>query len=408
MRPAACGALGCTGCYPQPPLSNNPQIFIGPHDWPARHETSGMASLVVLTRAKARALGIPLSDLLGPGFIRLFHDTYVSSGQMINLRLRAKTVMKRLPAATHVSHHTAVRLWGGVAPDTADIHVSMASREARCRRVGVAAHLGSRAAQTTICDGVTISTPVQAFLDLASVGVSLVDLVIAGDSLLKANDLDPQHFIAAAEAYQGRNAKRVRRAASLIRSGVDSPMETRIRLLIVFAGLPEPQVNFILRVAGGKWRWRFDLCYPEYKLIIEYDGRQHAFDTEQWNHDLERREWLDQDGWRIIIVISERIYGDPAADLAAGEGSLGGTRSAAPEIVQPGVDAALHGAVVNERSDERWCSEGRSGSSRYSFVAWCGVTLREGAENVPHLWPCAEKPLREGAETESHLRPGAE
>ena len=92
-------------------------------------------------------------------------------------------------------------------------------------------------------------------------------------------------------------------------------METRIRLLIVLAGLPEPQVNFIVRVAGGKWRWRFDLCYPEYKLIIEYDGRQHAYDSEQWSHDLERREWLDQDGWRIVVVTSEGIYGDPLRTL---------------------------------------------------------------------------------------------
>jgi hypothetical protein len=260
-------------------------------------------------------VGIALSDLLGPNFTRLFHDTYVSSGQMINLRLRASTIMKRLAVATHVSHHTAVRLWGGVAPDSADIHVSMASREARCRRAGVAAHLGNPTAQTTICDGLRISTPVQAFLDLASAGIGLVDLVIAGDSLVKANDLDPMQFIAAANADQGRNAKRALRAASLIRRGVDSPMETRIRLLIVFAGLPEPQVNFILRFAGGTWRWRFDLCYPECKLIIEYDGRQHAFDADQWIHDLERREWLDQDGWRIIVVVSEDIYGRPPRTL---------------------------------------------------------------------------------------------
>ena len=71
---------------------------------------TGTSRQIVLTRAKARALGIPLSDLLGPDFTRLFHDTYVGSGQMITLRLRARTIMRRLPAATHVSHHTAVRL----------------------------------------------------------------------------------------------------------------------------------------------------------------------------------------------------------------------------------------------------------------------------------------------------------
>ena len=49
---------------------------------PSMKETSRP---IVLTRAKARAMGISLSDLLGPGFIRLFHDTYVGSGQMITL-----------------------------------------------------------------------------------------------------------------------------------------------------------------------------------------------------------------------------------------------------------------------------------------------------------------------------------
>lgn len=50
-------------------------------------------------------------------------------------------------------------------------------------------------------------------------------------------------------------------------------------------------------------------------MIIEYDGRHHAFDSDQWIHDLERREWLDQDGWRIVIVISEGIYETPLRTL---------------------------------------------------------------------------------------------
>jgi hypothetical protein len=338
-------------------------------------------------------MGIPLSDLLGPGFIRLFHDTYVGSGKMITLPLQARTIMKRLPAATHVSHHTAVRPWGGVAPDSANIHVSMPSREVRCRRAGVAAHLGAPSAQTTTCDRLPISTPVQAFLDLASVGVNLVELVIAGDSLVKANNLDPRHFVAAAAAYQGRNARHARRSASLVRAGVDSPMETRLRLLIVLAGLPEPQVNVIVRIAGSKWRWRFDLCYPEYKLIIEYDGRQHAYDAKQWSNDLERREWLDQEGWRILIVISEGIYGDPLR-RCIGSGQLWKSevlafRSlssrnglaiswSAPRTCQmsPGFRRGNRSVSVEALSwpcAEKCCLEL---ADRAAFVVLCGKTLR--------------------------------
>ena len=88
-------------------------------------------------------------------------------------------------------------------------------------------------------------------------------------------------------------------------------METRLRLLIVLAGLPEPEVNFILRAPDGSWRRRFDLCYPGYRLIVEYDGRKHAFDSEQWSGDLTRREELDELEWRIIVVESSGIYTDP-------------------------------------------------------------------------------------------------
>ena len=269
----------------------------------------------VLTRTRARAIGVPLAELRGPRYTRLFHDTYVPSAEVGTLRALAAAVMSRLPNAHHVSHHTAVRLWGGVAPDSVDIHVSTTRREERCRRSGVAAHLAADGVRVTTRFGVAISTPVQAFLDLASAGVSLVDLVIAGDSLVKSTKLDPATLIEAADAWSGRPAKQARRATRLVRTGVDSAMETRLRLLLALAGLPEPEVNFILRAPDGSWRRRFDLCYPGVRLIIEYDGRQHAFDHEQWSGDIARREELDRTGWRLIVIESDGIYSDPLRTL---------------------------------------------------------------------------------------------
>ena len=260
-------------------------------------------------------MGLPLTHLRGPRYTRLYHDTYVPSADVGPLRVQAATVMSRLPQAHHVSHHTAVRLWGGVAPDSADVHVSMLTRDARCRRSGVAAHLAGAGVRVTTRYGLAISTPVQAFLDLSGVGVNLVDLVIAGDSLVKATKLDPAALVEAADEWRGRHAKMARRAARLVRAGVDSPMETRLRLLLVLAGLPEPDANFILRAPDGSWRRRFDLCYPGARLIIEYDGRQHAFDHEQWSGDIARREELDGLAWRLIVVESDGIYADPLRTL---------------------------------------------------------------------------------------------
>ena len=79
-------------------------------------------------------------------------------------------------------------------------------------------------------------------------------------------------------------------------------------MLLVLAGLPEPTINLILRNADGSWRRRFDMCYPDLKLIIEYDGRQHADDIRQWQGDLRRREELDALGWRIVVVTADDLF----------------------------------------------------------------------------------------------------
>ena len=92
-------------------------------------------------------------------------------------------------------------------------------------------------------------------------------------------------------------------------------MESRLRMLLVLAGLPEPVVNHIEYTDDGRWLRRFDLSYPEHRLAIEYDGRQHAESTRQWQRDVERREGLDQDGWRLVVVLSRGVNGRPRETL---------------------------------------------------------------------------------------------
>ena len=113
----------------------------------------------------------------------------------------------------------------------------------------------------------------------------------------------------------GRHGALARRAAGLVRAGVDSPMESRLRMLLVLAGLPEPVVNHIEYDESGRWLRRYDLSYPDQRLAIEYDGRQHADSTRQWERDVERREELDQDDWRIVVVLAKGIYREPDRTL---------------------------------------------------------------------------------------------
>jgi len=111
----------------------------------------------------------------------------------------------------------------------------------------------------------------------------------------------------------GPGATLARQAAVYVRERVDSPMETRLRMLLVLAGLPEPEVNVL--VGDGVAFRKYDLSYRRSKTIVEYDGRQHAERIEQWESDLERREAIDDDEWRILVVISSGIYRSPGKTL---------------------------------------------------------------------------------------------
>jgi hypothetical protein len=92
-------------------------------------------------------------------------------------------------------------------------------------------------------------------------------------------------------------------------------METRLRLLLVLAGLPEPVVNHVIRDDLGAWTYRLDLAYPAVRVAVEYDGRQHAESREQWVRDVGRREWFDDHDWRILTVPSGDLYIRPDRTL---------------------------------------------------------------------------------------------
>jgi hypothetical protein len=267
------------------------------------------------TRATARAAGISASRVVSGQYRKVFWDQYVSADVKLTTKLRATSALGVVPPGSHLSHHTAAALWGAVVPADPDTHVWLSSPNGRLVREGLKCHYGKGRPQVTRLEGMLISTPEQAFLDLASVGVGLVDLVVAAESLIKVRRTTPGALVEAAARYEGRLKRTARRASTLARAGVDSAQETRLRLMLVMAGLPEPQVNAILRDSEGDWLRRYDLTYDEYQLAVEYDGRQHAEDGRQWQTDIARREELDRRGWRLVVITADGIYREPLRTL---------------------------------------------------------------------------------------------
>jgi very-short-patch-repair endonuclease len=262
-------------------------------------------------RRAQRPAGVTDWHLRTPAFRRLFHDVYVDRAAELTPVLLARAALLVVPDAT-LSHHSAARLWGGIVPDDGLVHLACPTRRAQVD--GIRSHRFGPVRATTLWRQVPVTTPIQTFLDLAAV-LGLVDLVVLGDSLVRRKRVTPDMLVEAADGHRGAGARQARRGARLVRAEVDSAMETRLRLLMVLSGLPEPVVNHKVRWPSGGVRFRFDLSYPDARLVIEYDGRQHAESAAQWGSDLGRREWLDGNDWRIVVVIATDLHRTPAATL---------------------------------------------------------------------------------------------
>lgn len=267
------------------------------------------------TRADARVAQLELSALWGPRYLRLFHDVYVSAAARPALSVRAGAAVALNGDGAYASHGTAAELWGAVVPDQGLIHVSVPAGKPRTERQGIRAHRARALTEVRLHDGITLSSPAQTVIEMASDGVGLLDLVVAADAMVRSGCLTLKELLAAAKTWTGPGVRVARRAARFVREGVDSPMESRLRMLVLLAGLAEPEVNHILRSEDGTWRMRFDLAYPGLKIVVEYDGLQHRDSEGQWKRDVQRREELDRLGWRLLIVHSDGIYDDPGATL---------------------------------------------------------------------------------------------
>ncbi len=256
--------------------------------------------------------GLTKHHLDGPAYQRLFGSVRVPATAQMTPEVLARAATLVIPYAV-ISHHSAARLIGGVVPEDPRVHVTVTSpRQRRCRE-GLVMHVNANV-QTMQRGTLTITTPEQTFCDVAH-EFTLVDLVVLGDSLVHRGVVDLGDLLAAAEASTDGSCALARQAAVLVREGVESPMESRVRLMMVLAGLPEPMINRTIFARDGSVTYRLDLSYPELRVAIEYDGRQHAEDAHQWGWNVTRREWLDDQQWRLLVLRACDVYDTPWATI---------------------------------------------------------------------------------------------
>jgi len=194
---------------------------------------------------------------------------------------------------------TALHLHGVEVGKPLPVRLTTATT-AQTRRLGV--RLSRARALPAQRDGLAV--PVEAWR-AAAVDLDLVELVAAGDALIHLGLCTLAELVRVGTSATGRGCRLLRCASLLVRERVDSIPESRLRLCLVLAGLPEPRCNVVLDHAG-RVVGRVDLLVEEFGLIIEYDGDQHR-DRDQWNNDLDRDGAFTEADFSTIRVNRDRM-----------------------------------------------------------------------------------------------------
>jgi hypothetical protein len=122
-----------------------------------------------------------------------------------------------------------------------------------------------------------------------------------------AGGFAPAELLARRAAEPGaRGSRRLVEAVALADPRAESPPETRLRVALIRAGLPRPEVQFPVLDEYGFELARADLAYPAAKLAIEYDGAAH-FEPRRARHDRERDGELAGIGWQTLRVVADDV-----------------------------------------------------------------------------------------------------
>lgn len=266
-----------------------------------------------ITIAEARQAGVSASQLKGSRWRRVGRGVYVWIGLADDPNQRAEALLRRLPGTCVASGTTAARSHGLEldGSDRIEVTVPPGAGVDGGRDVGVR-HTSLQAGDICRQRGVLLTSPVRTWFDLARY-LPLVDAVAAVDWALHHGKVSGHQLQRYVEAHPGLTGiGQAREVLRLSEAGSESLMESRLRMVLVLAGLPRPRVQH--RIG----RRRIDLYYPDARLGIEYDGDVHR---ESLAEDNRRQNWLLARGITLLRFTAADVYRAPEA-TAAQVGSL--------------------------------------------------------------------------------------
>jgi very-short-patch-repair endonuclease len=261
------------------------------------------------TRAEASGVGVTRRQLQGAGYRRLGSGIYRWVGLKESPQLMLTAVARRLPAGAAFSGRSAAWLHGLDVAPCDPIEVTIPDPSGGGRRAGVSVRRTALDRDEIVRRrGLPTTSALRTVVDLGGRD-PLTEGVVAADMFLHAGLVS----VAALRAYvaehpRAKGIARLRRVVGLAEPKAESAMETRLRMLLVLAGLPRPEVQVSIHDDQGRVLGRPDLLYRLQRLAIEYDGGNHR---DRMVDDNRRQNGLVGARFRLLRFTAADVYRTP-------------------------------------------------------------------------------------------------
>jgi very-short-patch-repair endonuclease len=279
------------------------------------------------TSSEAAKYGVSNSSLRHPQWRHPFREVWVHRSVPDTREVRLSAVRLILRGQAFICGLTAAWLYGIDVQDRRSDLVWVGhptGYRPRARAGTLVREITVDGSDVTTLGGLPITTRLRTVFDCAR-WLSIVEAVVVADFFARVGAVAMTDIAAYAASHRGlRGSRQVDRVIKLMDGRSESPMETRLRLLLVFAGLDwlEPQFEVFDKL--GRFVARADLAFIAQRVIVEYDGADH---WAQRRDDDRRRDALRALGWTVIVVSSEDYYKTPDALIAKIRSALNAARS---------------------------------------------------------------------------------
>lgn len=277
----------------------------------------------VLGREQLLGLGMgrrAIARRLDQGRLHELHrGVYVVGVRRISRKGRWMAAVLACGEAALLSHRSAGRLWGLLAP--AEEWVDVTRPDRRVRRDGIVSHRASVPDdERDAVDGIPVTSVFRTIFDLAAV-LDLRQLERAFHEAEVQGLTDRVSLPMLLERYPGRRGARNLRAVL----DSDEPVaitrndfEEAFLALIDACGLPRPRMNADLAVRGRFFE--IDALWEEQRVALELDGRGVHGTKRRFETDRLRDRILVTEGWKTMRITWRQLQEEPdeiAADLRA-------------------------------------------------------------------------------------------